>query len=85
MGSAGEWSLGNGGAFEKQFSPDYLRDSEKLTRDVKALVESQEIVPRIFNVKLDVLLLLVALAIFFSVFPVALFTASGSNVQAWQG
>jgi len=68
---------------EQLFSADYLEQSEKFVQAAMNICEAQDIIPRIFNIKVQVAVGLSILATGFAVLPTAARLAFGDDCQAW--
>jgi len=68
---------------EQQFSADYLEQSEKFVQAAMSICEAQDIIPRVFNIKVQVAVGLSILATGFAVLPTAARLAFGDDCQAW--
>eukprot|EP00484_Ammonia_sp_Unknown_P029384 CAMPEP_0197031808 /NCGR_PEP_ID=MMETSP1384-20130603/10684_1 /TAXON_ID=29189 /ORGANISM="Ammonia sp." /LENGTH=1173 /DNA_ID=CAMNT_0042461383 /DNA_START=139 /DNA_END=3663 /DNA_ORIENTATION=- len=83
-------SGGSGGAAvedqmnsESMFSAEYLEQSEKLVQATINICEAQDIIPRVFNMKVQVAVGLSILCTFCAVIPTAARLAFGSDCSAW--
>merc|ERR1712154_291398 len=68
---------------EQLFSADYLEQSEKFVQAAISICEAQDIIPRVFNIKVQVAVGLSILATGFAVLPTAARLAFGDDCQPW--
>ena len=68
---------------ESMFSAEYLEQSEKFVQATINICEAQDIIPRIFNIKVQVAVGLSILCTIFAVVPTAARLAFGSDCAAW--
>jgi len=68
---------------ESMFSAEYLEQSEKFVQATINICEAQDIIPRIFNIKVQVAVGLSILCTSFAVIPTAARLAFGSDCAAW--
>jgi len=69
---------------ESMFSADYLDQSEKFVQAAINICEAQDIIPRIFNIKVQVAVGLAVLCTSFAVLPTAISLAFGDACAEWQ-
>ena len=68
---------------ESMFSADYLDQSEKFVQAAINICEAQDIIPRIFNIKVQVAVGLAVLCTSFAVLPTAVSLAFGDACAEW--
>merc|ERR1712228_268579 len=68
---------------ESMFSAEYLEQSEKFVQATINICEAQDIIPRVFNIKVHVAVGLSILCTTFAVLPTAARLAFGSDCAAW--
>eukprot|EP00483_Globobulimina_turgida_P000859 UN00860 len=68
---------------ESMFSAEYLDQSEKFVQAVINICEAQDIIPRVFNIRVHVAVGLAVLCCTFAVIPTAFRLAFGSDCAAW--
>merc|ERR1719384_1789569 len=68
---------------ESMFSAEYLEQSEKFVQAAINICEAQDIIPRIFNMKVHVAVGLSILCTSFAVLPTAVKLAFGNDCQEW--